>query len=128
MLQKVCNDEGIELVNVVRRPEHVELLQRDWRALRLRHELRTAFEDDLISSALTETGATLAFDATGGGPLANQLLSMAWKLAAKDQGSGIQSIRIERAQAGLHLRRPRYLSDRACIAATAWPGGWAVGC
>ena len=72
MLQKVCNNEGIELVNVVRRPEHVELL----RGIGARYICDTSldsFEDDLIE-ALTETGATLAFDATGGGPLANQLL------------------------------------------------------
>lgn len=85
MLQKVCNDEGIDLVNVVRRPEHVELL----RGLGARYVCDTSsdsFEDDLIS-ALTETGATLAFDATGGGPLANQLLhGMEVAAKAKDPG------------------------------------------
>ena len=73
MLQKVCNDEGIELVNVVRRPEHVELL----RGIGARYVCDTSsdsFEAEL-TEALIETGATLAFDATGGGPLANQLLS-----------------------------------------------------
>lgn len=85
MLQKVCNDEGIELVNVVRRPEHVELL----RGIGARYVCDTSsdsFEDDLIS-ALTETGATLAFDATGGGPLANQLLH-GMEVAAKDKDPG----------------------------------------
>ena len=85
MLQKVCNDEGIDLVNVVRRPEHVELL----RGIGARYVCDTSsdsFEDDLIS-ALTETGATLAFDATGGGPLANQLLhGMEVAAKAKDPG------------------------------------------
>ncbi len=73
MLQKVCNDEAIDLVNVVRRPEHVELLQ----GLGARYVCDTSaptFQDDL-TAALIETGATLAFDATGGGPLPNQLLS-----------------------------------------------------
>ncbi len=73
MLQKVCNDEGIDLVNVVRRPEHVELL----RGIGARYVCDTSsasFEDELIA-ALTETGATLAFDATGGGALASQLLN-----------------------------------------------------
>ena len=73
MLQKVCNDEAIDLVNVVRRPEHVELLQ----GLGARYVCDTSaptFQDDL-TEALIETGATLAFDATGGGPLPNQLLS-----------------------------------------------------
>ncbi|MDE2988723.1 MAG: zinc-binding dehydrogenase [Chloroflexota bacterium] len=85
MLQKVCNNESIELVNVVRRPEHVELL----RGIGARYVCDTSlasFEDDLIE-ALTETGATLAFDATGGGPLANQLLHcMEVAAKAKDPG------------------------------------------
>jgi len=85
MLQKVCNNEGIELVNVVRRPEHVELL----RGIGARYVCDTSldsFEDDLIE-ALTETDATLAFDATGGGPLANQLLHcMEVAAKAKDPG------------------------------------------
>ncbi len=73
MLQKVCIDEGIDLVNIVRRPEHVDLLQ----AIGARYVCDTSapsFEDDL-TAALTETGATLAFDATGGGRLASQILS-----------------------------------------------------
>ena len=73
MLQKVCIDEGIDLVNIVRRPEHVELLQ----AIGARYVCNTSapsFQDDL-TAALTETGATLAFDATGGGRLASQILS-----------------------------------------------------
>ncbi len=85
MLQKVCNDEGIELVNVVRRPEHVELL----RGIGARYVCDTSaasFEDDLVA-ALSETGATLAFDATGGGPLANQLLH-AMEVAAKAKNPG----------------------------------------
>ena len=85
MLQKVCNDEDIKLVNVVRRSEHVELL----RGIGARYVCDTSsdsFEDDLIT-ALTETGATLAFDATGGGPLANQLLHcMEVAAKAKDPG------------------------------------------
>ncbi|MXX31834.1 MAG: zinc-binding dehydrogenase [Chloroflexi bacterium] len=73
MLQKVCTDEGIPLVNVVRRPEHIDLLK----GLGATHVCDTSsdsFTDDL-TEALIETGATLAFDATGGGPLASQLLT-----------------------------------------------------
>ena len=73
MLQKVCTDEGIDLVNIVRRPQHVELLKE----IGARYVCDTSapsFEDDL-RAALTETGATLAFDATGGGRLATQILS-----------------------------------------------------
>ena len=85
MLQKVCIDEGIDLVNIVRRPEHVELLQ----AIGARYVCDTSassFKDDL-TAALTETGATLAFDATGGGRLASQILS-AMEAAAMAKNPG----------------------------------------
>ncbi len=85
MLQKVCNDEGIELVNVVRRPEHIELLQ-GIGATNVCDTSAASFEDDL-TAALIETGATLAFDATGGGPLANQLLNC-METAAKAKNPG----------------------------------------
>ena len=73
MLQKVCSNEGIDLVNVVRRPQHVELLQ-SVGARYVCNSSSETFEQDL-TDALSETGATLAFDATGGGPLANTLLN-----------------------------------------------------
>ena len=73
MLQKICLDEGVGLVNVVRRPEHVVLLE----SIGARFVCDTSaasFEADL-TAALIETGATLAFDATGGGILGSQILS-----------------------------------------------------
>ncbi len=85
MLQKVCIDEGIDLVNIVRRPEHVELL----RGIGARYVCDTSspsFEDDL-TAALIETGATLGFDATGGGRLAGQILSC-MEAAAKAKEPG----------------------------------------
>ena len=85
MLQKVCNDEGIELVNVVRRQEHVELLQGLGATYVCDMSLPT-FRDDL-TEALLATGATIAFDATGGGQLATQLLS-AMEAAAKVKNPG----------------------------------------
>ena len=85
MLQKVCNDEGIDLVNVVRRPEHVKLLQ-EIGATHVCDTSADSFEADL-TEALIETGATLAFDATGGGPLANQLLNC-MEVAARAKNPG----------------------------------------
>ena len=73
MLQKICTDEGVQLVNIVRKPEHVELLK----AIGATHVVNSSeptFMDDL-TAALTETGATIAFDATGGGQLASQILT-----------------------------------------------------
>ncbi len=85
MLQKVCRDEHIPLVNIVRRPAHIDLL----RQLGATHVCDTSaptFPQDL-TAALTETGATIAFDATGGGRLASQILS-AMETAAVAQSPG----------------------------------------
>jgi NADPH2:quinone reductase len=73
MLVKICLKDGIGLVNIVRRQEHVELL----RAIGANHVVSSAsptFMDDL-TDALATTGATLGFDAVGGGKLASQILS-----------------------------------------------------
>ena len=71
MLVKLCNADGVPLVNIVRRPEHVDLLK----GLGAKHVCSSSepdFREDLVA-ALAETAATLAFDATGGGDLANQI-------------------------------------------------------
>jgi NADPH2:quinone reductase len=73
MLQKICVKDGIELVNIVRSPEHVNLL----RAVGAKQVVVSSdptFMDDL-TAAFVATGATLAFDAVGGGKLASQILS-----------------------------------------------------
>jgi NADPH2:quinone reductase len=73
MLVKLCAADGIPLVNIVRKPEQVEIL----RGLGAKHVVNSSdenFRSDLVD-ALAETGATLAFDATGGGKLAGQILS-----------------------------------------------------
>jgi NADPH:quinone reductase len=73
MLQKICLKDGIELVNIVRSQEHVKLL----RAIGAKHVVISSaptFMDDL-TAAFVATGATLAFDAVGGGKLVSQILS-----------------------------------------------------
>ena len=65
MLVKICKDDGIQLVNIVRKQEQVDLLK----SIGAEYVCNTSdesFMDDLII-ALVETGATLGFDATGGG-------------------------------------------------------------
>lgn len=72
MLVKICLADGVPLVNVVRRPEQAELL----RGIGAEHVVVSSsptFLDDL-TAALTTTGATLAFDAIGGGKLGGQIL------------------------------------------------------
>ena len=73
MLQKLCQADGIELVNIVRTPEQVRLL-RGIGATRVVDSSSPAFMDELVA-ALVATGATLAFDAVGGGRLAGQILT-----------------------------------------------------
>jgi NADPH2:quinone reductase len=73
MLNRLCIQDGIDLVNVVRRPEQAELLRANGAKHVVDSSLPT-FMEDLIA-AVTVTGATLAFDATGGGKLASQILT-----------------------------------------------------
>ncbi len=73
MLNRICLADGIGLVNIVRRPEHVELL-RSHGAEHVCDSSADTFRDDL-TDALRATGATIAFDAIGGGDLASTLLS-----------------------------------------------------
>src|SRR5471032_1844201 len=73
MLNKICLKDGIPLVNIVRSTEQAEIL----RKIGARHIVDSTaptFIDDL-TNALTETGATLAFDAIGGGRLVGQILT-----------------------------------------------------
>ena len=73
MLHRVCQDEQIQLVNIVRKPEQEELL-RSLGATFVCNSSSPDFMADL-TAAVTETGATLAFDAVGGGRLASQILT-----------------------------------------------------
>ncbi|BDX30623.1 NADH oxidoreductase [Mycobacterium antarcticum] len=84
MLVRVCAEDGIPLVNVVRKPEQEELL-RSIGAEYVCNSTSPSFDDDLIA-ALTATSATLAFDATGGGTLASQILN-GMEVAAKATAS-----------------------------------------
>jgi NADPH:quinone reductase-like Zn-dependent oxidoreductase len=73
MLNRICLADGVPLVNVVRRPEQAALL-REQGARLVVDSSEPTFEDDLVE-ALRDTGATLAFDAVGGGMLAGQILN-----------------------------------------------------
>jgi NADPH2:quinone reductase len=73
MLLRICQHDGVPLVNIVRKPEQVALL-RGLGATHVCDVSSPTFATDL-TDALVDTGATLAFDATGGGPLAGQILA-----------------------------------------------------
>lgn len=82
MLNKVCMADGIDLVNIVRKPEQETLL----RDLGARYVVNSSVDDftEKLTAALKETKATLAFDATGGGSLASQILSAMETAALSD--------------------------------------------
>ena len=73
MLNKICINDGVDLVNIVRKQEHIELLE-GIGAKYVCNSSEQSFMEDL-TDALVATGATLAFDATGGGRLAGQILT-----------------------------------------------------
>jgi NADPH:quinone reductase-like Zn-dependent oxidoreductase len=73
MLNKICLKDGIGLVNIVRSPEQADILHKIG-AKHVVDSTAPTFMDDL-TNALVETGATLAFDAIGGGKLAGQILN-----------------------------------------------------
>jgi len=81
MLNRICQADDIALVNVVRKVEQASLL----RDMGAKYVVNSSDEDFLsqLTEAIADTGATLAFDATGGGKLASQILSCMETAAAR---------------------------------------------
>jgi len=73
MLNKICNEDGIGLVNIVRSAEQAKILK-GIGAKQVVDSTSPKFVEEL-TQALVETGATIAFDAIGGGKLASQILT-----------------------------------------------------
>ena len=73
MLNRICLKDGIALVNIVRKPEQAALL-RSQGAAHVCDASQADFEAQL-TDALVATGATVGFDATGGGKLGGQILA-----------------------------------------------------
>src|SRR3954449_8344962 len=73
MLNKICLKDGIPLVNIVRSKEQADILHKIG-AKHVVDSTAPGFMDEL-TDALVETGATIAFDAIGGGKLAGQILT-----------------------------------------------------
>ena len=85
MLNKICLKDGVDLVNIVRSPEQAKILT-DIGAKCVVDSSAASFMEDLVE-ALKVTGATLAFDAIGGGKLASQILSAMEQAANSKPGS-----------------------------------------
>lgn len=73
MLNKICLADGIALVNIVRSKEQAEILKK----IGAKYVVDSSVPDflDDLTAALVETGATIAFDAIGGGKLAGDILN-----------------------------------------------------
>ena len=109
MLNKICIKDGIGLVNIVRSKEQADIL----------HKIGAKHVVD--STAPTLHGRS---DQRAGGNRRHDRVRRHRRRQARranphlhgDRGQqdrqGIQPLRLERAQAGLYLRRPRYPSDR----------------
>lgn len=73
MLNRICIEEGVGLVNIVRKAEQEEILRARGARYVVNSSSPTFMRD--LTQALTETGATIAFDAIGGGKLAGHILA-----------------------------------------------------
>ena len=71
MLNRICIEDGVPLVNIVRSQKQVDLLTSQG-ATYVLDSSQASFAEDLLA-AIEATGATLAFDPIGGGTLSNQL-------------------------------------------------------
>jgi NADPH:quinone reductase-like Zn-dependent oxidoreductase len=73
MLVRICAADGVGLVNVVRNDEQVQVL----RDIGATHVVNSSLPDfaDRLTDAISDTGATLGFDAVGGGSLASDILT-----------------------------------------------------
>ncbi len=85
MLNKICLADGLGLVNIVRSAEQEKILRGIGAKIVLDSQAPGFME--ALTKALVETGATLAFDAIGGGKLASQILT-GMEIAASQTGSG----------------------------------------
>jgi len=85
MLVRICQADDVQLVNIVRKEEQADLL-RDMGAVHVVNSNSDSFMTDL-TDAIHTTGATLAFDATGGGSLTSNILSCMEAAAARTPGA-----------------------------------------
>jgi NADPH:quinone reductase-like Zn-dependent oxidoreductase len=85
MLNKICLADGVPLVNIVRSDAQAAIL----RGIGATHIVDSSASDfeAALADAIAVTGATIGFDATGGGKLASQILS-AMEVAANRNAAG----------------------------------------
>ena len=82
MLNRICLDDGVDLVCIVRKQEQADLLTEQGAKYVVNSSSETYRKD--LYAAIAATGATLAFDATGGGQLASDILATMEAFLSKD--------------------------------------------
>ena len=85
MLNRICQSEDIDVVNIVRKAEQAQLLKN----LGAKYVVNSS-DDDFqmqLTDATHETGATLGFDAIGGGDMASKILLAMEAAAARTPGA-----------------------------------------
>ncbi len=123
MLVKLCLSDGVPLVNIVRRQEHVDLLE----SLGATHVCNSSDDDfrERLTEAVAETDATIGFDATGGGTLASDILSAMEVVQNRKEGGGGRYGSTRHKQVYIYggLDRSQTVLDRSY--GMAWAvGGW----
>jgi NADPH2:quinone reductase len=123
MLIKLCIADGVQLVNVVRSVEQEEIL-RVIGATFVANSTSPGFAEQL-TSAISKTGATLAFDAVGGGPLGGQILAaMEAALVAQSPPRGPYGSPVHK-QLYIYGRLDRSATTTPPTVGMAWGmGGW----
>ncbi len=88
MLVKLCKNENVPLLNIVRSGEQAALLK----SLGGEHIVDSSGDDffDRLTEAIDATGATLGFDAIGGGLMANTILT-AMERSLSKSASGLNT-------------------------------------
>ena len=123
MLNRLCIKENIGLVNIVRRQAQVDLLHDFGADYVVNSSLPTFMED--LTDAIHVTGATLAFDAVGGGQLAHQILTAMERAALRTGNAASPYGTTTRKQVYIYGgldRSPTYLTRGYGV---AWNvGGW----
>lgn len=82
MLNKVCLEEGVDIVNIVRSEQQADILTK-LGAKYICNSSSENFHAELYQ-AIAATGATLAFDAIGGGEIVSDILNVMEAIGSKD--------------------------------------------
>jgi NADPH2:quinone reductase len=122
MLVKICKADGIPLVNIVRRPAQVALLKECGAEYIVDTSAKTYAQD--LLDAIAATGATIAFDATGGGTLGFEIIKAMETAATRKGGTannyGSDVFKKLYVYGGLNAGEPLQLRPHAGMGGFSW--------